>query len=48
MSIIKQIRADAAAKRATVVLPESKDERVLRAAAEVKKQGVAQPVLLGN
>lgn len=35
-------------KPATIVLPESNDVRVLRAAAEVQKRGIANIILLGN
>lgn len=31
-----------------IVLPETNDERVLRATAEIIKEGLAQPVLVGN
>ena len=48
MSIIERIRVDAAAKCPTVVLPESTDERTLRAAVEVNKLGIARPILLGD
>jgi len=45
--IIDKIRANAAAHCRTVVLPEATDERILRAAIEVKSAGIAKPVLLG-
>ncbi len=48
MSIIEQIHLDAAAKGARVILPESTDERILQAAAEVRRRGIANPVLVGR
>ena len=47
-NIIDTIRANAAAKCRTVVLPEANDERILRAAVDVQSAGIATPVLLGN
>jgi phosphate acetyltransferase len=46
--IIDTIRANAAAKCCTVVLPEANEERILRAAVDVQSAGMAAPVLLGN
>lgn len=46
--IIAKIRADAAAVSRSVVLPEATDERILRAAIEVKSAGIARPILLGS
>jgi len=48
ITIIDEIHAYAARYRRTVVLPESLDERVLRAAIEVEERGIAHPVLLGS
>ena len=48
ITIIDEIHAYAARYERSVVLPESQDERVLRAAAEVSEQGIARPVLLGT
>jgi len=47
-SIIDDIHAHAARHVRTVALPEATDERVLRAAVEVKSRGIANPVLLGS
>lgn len=47
-SIIDDIHAHAARHVRTVALPEATDERVLRAAIEVKARGIANPVLLGS
>ena len=46
--IIDEIRAAAAAHCRTVVLPEASDERILRAAVEVRSAGIASPILLGE
>lgn len=46
--IIDKIRAAAAVHCRTVVLPEASDERILRAAIEVRLAGIAQPILLGK
>jgi len=48
ITIIDEIHAYAARHDRSVVLPESQDERVLRAAAEVSERGIARPVLLGD
>ena len=45
--IINKIRADAARRCRSVILPEATDERILRAAIEVKARRIANPVLLG-
>ncbi len=45
LTVIKQ-KAKNNLKR--IVLPESADERVLRAASEIVKQGLAQPFLIGD
>ena len=46
--IIEQIRSNATLQCRSVVLPEAQDERILRAAIEVKSAGLASPVLLGS
>ena len=46
-NIIAKIRADATAQCRSVVLPEATDERILRAAIEVRSAGIARPLLLG-
>ena len=46
--IIEQIRSNATLQCRSVVLPEAQDERILRAAIEVKSTGLASPVLLGS
>jgi len=46
MDILEVIRERARAGATTVVLPEGHDERVVRAAAQVRAEGFADPVLL--
>lgn len=46
--IIARMRADAAQAKRTVILPEGRDERILRAAIEVNSTGIARPILLGK
>ncbi len=48
MSIILKIKEKSKALGKKIVLPEATDERVLRAAADVVKEGLAVPVLVGN
>ncbi len=46
--IIKQIRLKAKAKKATIVFPESDDERTIKAIDEILKEDLLKPILLGN
>ncbi len=48
IELLKQIREKAGAKKKTIVLPESHDERVLRAAEILTKEGIAKVITLGN
>jgi len=48
IELLKQIREKASQKRRTIVLPESHDERVLRAAEILTKEKVASIITLGN
>ena len=48
MSAFDRVIARARAEQRRIVLPESDDARVLRAAGEVVRQGIARPVLVGN
>lgn len=48
MGIITKIKEKAMATQKTIVLPEATDERVLRATAEIVKDGLAKVVLVGN
>ncbi|GLI57069.1 phosphate acetyltransferase [Propionigenium maris DSM 9537] len=48
MSIILKIKEKSKALGKKIVLPEATDERVLRAAADVVKEGLAVPVLVGS
>ena len=43
-----RLRAAAARRAARIVLPEADDERVLAAAAEVARRGLARPLLMGD
>ncbi|MDX2128689.1 MAG: phosphate acetyltransferase [Chloroherpetonaceae bacterium] len=46
--ILSSIRKKAREKKAGIVLPESADERTLLAAAELAKEELVKPILLGN
>jgi phosphate acetyltransferase len=48
IQLLKQIRNKAAQRKKTIVLPESHDERVLRAAEILTKEKVASIITLGN
>jgi len=48
MGIINQIKEKAKIAQKTIVLPEAIDERVLKAAQEIVKEGLAKVVLVGN
>ena len=48
MSVFNRVLDAAKVAKRRVVLPESLDERVLRAAAISHEQGIAQPILLGS
>lgn len=48
MGIINQIKEKSKIAQKTIVLPEATDERVLKAAQEIVKEGLAKVVLVGN
>ena len=48
MSFIERMKDEARKDIKTIVLPESEDERVLRAAVQIKNEGFAKVVLVGN
>ncbi len=48
MTFIEQVKQRAKAHKKTIVLPESDDMRVLRAAAMVLEEGIADIILVGN
>ena len=48
MSLLDEIKAKAAKLNKTIVLCEGEDKRVIQAAAEITKQGIAKIVLIGN
>lgn len=48
MSLLDEIKSKAAARNKTIVLCEGEDERVVRAAAQITKEGIAKIVLVGN
>ena len=48
MSFLGQVRKKALQANRRIVLPESSDERVIRAASLILKEGLAQVVLVGN
>lgn len=48
MPLLDEIKAKAAALQKTIVLCEGEDKRVVEAAAQVTKEGIAKIVLIGN
>ncbi|HEX9639638.1 MAG TPA: phosphate acetyltransferase [Acidobacteriota bacterium] len=48
MTVLERIRQRAQAQPRRIVLPESEDERILRAAALLQQQKLAAPILLGE
>lgn len=48
MSFLGQVRKKALQANRRIVLPESSDERIIRATAQILKEGLAQVVLVGN
>ncbi len=48
MSFIEDVKAKATANLTTIVLPEAEDKRTLEAAEQIKKEGFAKLILLGN
>lgn len=48
MSLLDEIKAKATALQKTIVLCEGEDKRVVEAAAQVTKEGIAKIVLIGN
>lgn len=48
MSLLDEIKSKAAARNKTIVLCEGEDERVVRAASQITKEGIAKIVLIGN
>lgn len=48
MSFIEDVKAKAKVKMKTIVLPEAEDKRTLEAAQQIKAEGFAKLVLLGN
>ncbi len=48
MSLLDEIKAKASARKKTIVLCEGEDKRVVEAAAEITKAGIAKIVLIGN
>ncbi|MGM0518012.1 MAG: phosphate acyltransferase, partial [Campylobacterota bacterium] len=48
MGLIKSIKEKAKSQLRTIVLPETEDERVLKAAQKVLEEKTAKVVLIGN
>jgi len=48
MSFLGQVRKKALQANRRIVLPEASDERVIRATAQILKEGLAQVILVGN
>ena len=48
MSFLGQVRKKALQANRRIVLPETSDERVIRAASQILKEGLAQVILVGN
>lgn len=47
-SLLREIKEKAAARNKTIVLCEGEDKRVIEAAAQITKEGIAKIVLIGN
>ncbi len=47
-NLIEHIKSKAASIKKTIVLPESNDERVLKAADIINREGIAKVIVLGN
>lgn len=48
LRLLQEIRENAAKRKKTIVLPESHDERVLKAANELSSRGIAKVITIGN
>ena len=48
MSFLGQVRKKALQANRRIVLPETSDERIIRATAQILKEGLAQVILVGN
>ncbi len=48
MGLLERIKERAKGKRGRIVLPEGDDERIIRAAAEITAQGIAEVTILGK
>ncbi len=48
MDLIEQFKEQAKKKPQRIVLPEGDDERIVAAAAEIVKEGIAKPVVIGT
>ena len=48
MAVIDNIKARAKKDIKTIILPETNDERIIRAAAKTVEEGIAKIVLLGD
>ena len=48
MSMIEQVWEKARRSRKTIVLPEGEESRTIQAAAKVRDEGIANPILLGD
>ncbi len=48
MDILKDFAERAKKRQLRVVLPEGRDERIIKAAHAIKRQGIAQPIVLGT
>lgn len=48
MSLLDEIKQKAASRKKTIVLCEGEDKRVVEAAAQITKEGIAKIVLIGN
>ncbi len=48
LQLLEKIKQSASKKKKTIVLPESHDERVLKAAEKLESNGITKVILLGN
>ena len=47
-NLIEEIKKEVQSNKKCIVLPETEDERVIRAAAKILKQGFANLILIGS
>lgn len=46
--IKRRVKSEETTRRATIVLPEGRNEKILRAAQVMREEGIAEPILIGD